>query len=111
MSKIPELEAPAEIYYDNENAFKYDTNTSLQTIQREITLKCIDLLEIKERGFVLDIGCGSGISGSVLSELNLPWIGVDISDDMLKLCKEKEEALEICKMDIGEGLQFLPWNF
>lgn len=66
---------------------------------------------MKERGLVLDIGCGSGISGSVLSEHNLPWIGCDISEDMLRLCKEKEEYLEICRIDIGEGLHFLPGTF
>ena len=36
---------------------------------------------------VLDIGCGSGISGSVLSHHGHAWVGCDISPDMLALAQ------------------------
>ena len=32
---------------------------------------------------LLDIGCGSGLSGSVLEEYGHMWIGLDISPSML----------------------------
>jgi 18S rRNA (guanine1575-N7)-methyltransferase len=32
---------------------------------------------------ILDIGCGSGISGSVLTEYGHQWVGIDISRSML----------------------------
>lgn len=90
---------------------KYHTNSSIQNIQREITYRCIELLELKDNGFVLDIGCGGGISGSVISEYNLPWVGCDISMDMLNICKTNNEAHDILRVDIGEGLHFLPGTF
>ena len=39
---------------------------------------------------VLDIGCGSGLSGQILAENNLNWIGIDISRDMLNIAKERK---------------------
>ncbi|KAF9762606.1 putative 18S rRNA (guanine-N(7))-methyltransferase [Nosema granulosis] len=30
---------------------------------------------------------------------------------MLDLCREKEECLELCRIDIGEGMHFLPGTF
>lgn len=111
MGKIPELSGPAECYYDTENSIKYDSNSRIQEIQKEITRKCFDLLELQERGLILDIGCGTGISGSVLTENNIDWIGVDISKGMLEICKVKNEGIDQIKGDIGEGLCFKPGVF
>lgn len=33
--------------------------------------------------FLLDIGCGSGLSGSVLEDQGHYWVGLDISKHML----------------------------
>lgn len=33
--------------------------------------------------FLLDIGCGSGLSGQILTEAGHQWIGIDISKAML----------------------------
>lgn len=33
--------------------------------------------------FLLDIGCGSGLSGEILDELGHVWVGVDIAPSML----------------------------
>lgn len=111
MSKIPELCGPPEIYYNAIESRKYDTNSRIQSIQREITIRCLDLLDLKSSGLILDIGCGTGISGSVLSDHNLNWIGLDISKDMLNICKEKDETNCVIKGDIGEGLCFQPGTF
>jgi 18S rRNA (guanine1575-N7)-methyltransferase len=35
--------------------------------------------------FIVDIGCGSGLSGDILTEAGHHWIGVDISGGMLGL--------------------------
>lgn len=111
MSKIPELCGPPELFYNDKESRKYDTNSRIQSIQREITLRCLDLLELKSSGLILDIGCGTGISGSVLTENNLNWIGVDVSRDMLNICKEKNESNCIIRCDMGEGLCFQPGTF
>ena len=38
----------------------------------------------------LDIGCGSGLSGEILSNHNLDWVGVDISLDMLNVARSRK---------------------
>lgn len=47
--------------------------------------RAIELLLLPEDSpsFILDIGCGSGLSGSVLEENGHFWIGMDISTAML----------------------------
>ena len=41
---------------------------------------------------LLDLGCGSGISGAQLSATNHAWIGCDISLDMLNLAQGNAQA-------------------
>ena len=43
-----------------------------------------------QRALLLDIGCGSGLSGEAIEEAGHAWIGCDISKDMLALAAEKE---------------------
>jgi 18S rRNA (guanine1575-N7)-methyltransferase len=47
--------------------------------------RAIELLALSddEPHFLLDLGCGSGLSGSVLEEQGHAWVGVDISSAML----------------------------
>lgn len=42
------------------------------------------------RALILDIGCGSGLSGEAIEEAGHAWIGCDISKDMLVVAAEKE---------------------
>jgi len=102
----PELENPPEVFYNSIEAKRYTISTRVQHIQREMTLRALELLHIdteNETGnssggeesknnssLLLDIGCGSGISGDVLTEAGHAWLGVDISDDMLRIAKEAE---------------------
>lgn len=61
---VPELSAPAEIYYNNEESKKYTKNTRITKIQSEMTRRAIHLLELNEEyptKPILDIGCGSGL--------------------------------------------------
>lgn len=54
-------------------------------IQAQMTERCIELLLLPEDSscLLLDIGCGSGLSGTVLEENGHMWIGMDISQPML----------------------------
>lgn len=47
--------------------------------------RAIELLALPEDEpcMILDIGCGSGLSGSVLEDLEHVWVGLDISKAML----------------------------
>lgn len=59
-------------------------------IQAEMTERCLELLLLPEDTpcLLLDIGCGSGLSGSVLEENGHMWIGMDISNAMLGMIKK-----------------------
>lgn len=50
-----------------------------------MTERCLELLLLPEDSscLLLDIGCGSGLSGTVLEENGHMWIGMDISSSML----------------------------
>ena len=39
---------------------------------------------------LLDIGCGSGLSGEALTDEGHAWVGVDISAAMLDVARERE---------------------
>lgn len=54
-------------------------------IQEQMTERAIELLVLPEDTpcFILDIGCGSGLSGSVLEDNGHYWVGMDISTAML----------------------------
>jgi 18S rRNA (guanine1575-N7)-methyltransferase len=95
----PELENPPEVYYNASEARKYTVSTRVRKIQRDMTLRALELLNLPKEdaptglnrsALLLDIGCGSGLSGDVLTEQGHTWIGVDISADMLRIAKEDE---------------------
>lgn len=54
-------------------------------IQNQMCRRAIELLLLPEdkTSLLLDIGCGSGLSGSVIEEDEHVWIGIDISSAML----------------------------
>jgi 18S rRNA (guanine1575-N7)-methyltransferase len=50
---------------------------------------------------ILDIGCGSGLSGSIISENNHMFIGLDISQDMLNIAVQRNVEGDLYNMDMG----------
>lgn len=54
-------------------------------IQVQMCERAIELLLLPEDQscLLLDVGCGSGLSGSVLEDQGHLWIGFDISSSML----------------------------
>lgn len=57
----------------------------MMTIQAEMAERAIELLELPEDEpqMILDLGCGSGLSGAELVEAGHMWVGLDISEAML----------------------------
>jgi len=46
--------------------------------------RCVQLLNLSDNScLLLDIGCGSGLSGDVIREYGYAFVGLDISQDML----------------------------
>ena len=50
-----------------------------------MTYRALELLGLPEGEpkFLLDIGCGSGLSGEILDEEGHYWVGVDVAPSML----------------------------
>lgn len=57
------------------------------------------------KGRVLELGCGTGWAGVVLKNNNNSFVGIDISENMLKIAKEKGVYDELICADIVEYLQ------
>ncbi len=51
-------------------------------------------------GRVIDIGCGSGRDAKVLIGLGYDYVGVDISDTLLDICKQKLPKAEFLKSSV-----------
>jgi len=112
-TKRPELKAPPEVFYNEEEARKYTSNTRMIEIQNQMTLRALELLALPEDEpcYLLDIGCGSGLSGEVLTEQGHYWIGYDISKAMLDIAKEREVEGDLLELDAGMGVPFRPGTF
>ncbi|EJT46855.1 hypothetical protein A1Q2_01826 [Trichosporon asahii var. asahii CBS 8904] len=112
MSRPEEL-APPEIWYGDDEAQKYTGNTRVQKIQAEMTDRALELLQLPpgESAFILDIGCGSGLSGELLDEDGHVWVGVDIAPSMLEVALEREVNGDLFLQDIGQGFGFRPGTF
>lgn len=117
----PEEIAPPEIFYGDIEAKKYTASTRVQHIQAQMTDRALELLALpppdEETGktdeplFLLDIGCGSGLSGEILDELGHFWVGCDVSPSMLEVALEREVEGDLFLQDIGQGFGFRPGTF
>lgn len=109
----PEHQAPPEIFYNAEEAAKYADNSRMIDIQSKMTERALELLLLPEdqQCCLLDIGCGSGISGSVLSEHGHFWVGMDISAAMLDVALDRETDGDLALSDMGQGFKFRPGSF
>lgn len=56
----------------------------------------------KDKGTILDIGCGRGEFLELLEEASIPAMGIDINQEMVDHCRSKG-----LKVSQGEGIQFL----
>jgi len=78
-----------------------------------MTLRALELLNLPEDepAMLLDIGCGSGLSGEILDEEGHTWVGVDIAPSMLEVAIEREVEGDLFLQDIGQGFGFRPGSF
>ena len=62
-------------------------------IQSRLTERAMELLHLPQDGvprLLLDLGCGTALSGEVIEEFGHYWIGLDISRHMLNVANERE---------------------
>ncbi|TKY54544.1 18S rRNA (guanine-N(7))-methyltransferase [Spatholobus suberectus] len=111
MASRPEVVAPPEIFYDDAEARKYTSSSRIVQIQATLSERAVELLALPDDGvpkLLLDIGCGSGLSGETLSENGHHWIGLDISASMLNVALEREVEGDLLLGDMGQGLGLRP---
>lgn len=112
MSGRPEHQAPPEIFYNQEEAQKYASSSRMIELQSQLSERCIELLLLPDHPCLcLDIGCGSGISGGVLSEMGHYWVGLDISPSMLEVAVDRECEGDLMLCDMGQGFRCRPGSF
>ncbi len=94
-----------------------------------MTLRCLELINIpdlsdeefmknekidssrKEPQIILDLGCGSGLSGDLITKFGHFWMGFDISPSMLKIAQERDPESNLCLSDMGHGMNMRPGFF
>ena len=77
----------ASEYYADGEASRYSYCQQTQDIQRDLAMACIRLMKpalTSKRSLLLNIGCGSGLCGNVVSDAGIEWIGADVSRYMLQ---------------------------
>ncbi|KAF2708576.1 S-adenosyl-L-methionine-dependent methyltransferase [Pleomassaria siparia CBS 279.74] len=115
----PEDTLPPDLFYNDTESRKYTTSSRIQKIQSDMTHRALALLQLRSPSLILDVGCGSGLSGEILSndaEEGTPggphvWIGFDISASMLGVALEKEVEGDLFLADAGQGVPFRPGTF
>lgn len=84
-----------------------------------MTYRALSLLHLTSPSLILDVGCGSGLSGEILSASDSEgtpggphlWIGFDISSSMLGVALEKEVEGDLFLADAGQGVPFRAGTF
>jgi 18S rRNA (guanine1575-N7)-methyltransferase len=108
--RYPEAQSTAEECYAVD-AYRYTATNGL--VQRQLTERALRLARGSSSGggisacqpspwapgsLVLDVGCGSGLSGAALERDGLVWVGADLSPEMLQLAAPGA----VCLSDIGQ---------
>eukprot|EP00965_Chrysotila_dentata_P173876 5740030-Pleurochrysis_carterae.AAC.1 len=104
----PEAQAPPEFFYNETEAKKYLHSTRMIEVQAAMSERALEMLCLPEDTacLLLDVGCGTGLSGETLREEGHSWIGVDISADMLRAAKVREADGDLIHRDMGRGMNF-----
>ena len=75
--------------YFNKRARAYASSEQIMKLQAKLTKKAVKLAGWDKGSKILDLGCGAGFGMQILKEEGYNVIGIDISDEMVKMAKER----------------------
>ena len=110
----PEHQAPAESFYSASEAAQYDANPRMAATQRHLADRALQLLALPAGApaLLLDVGCGTGYSGGPLERAGHAWVGVDLSELMLRAARARGRRVhDVLCADMGDGLCFRKHSF
>ncbi|KAL1529973.1 hypothetical protein AB1Y20_000900 [Prymnesium parvum] len=114
MSSRPERRGAAQQFYSTAEAAKYDASARMAQTQRHLADRALHLLDLPpdRPALLLDCGCGTGYSGAPLARAGHTWLGVDVSEPMLRAARAaRPTASLLAAVDLGRGLPFRKGSF
>eukprot|EP00924_Labyrinthula_sp_SR-Ha-C_P011618 maker-scaffold_17-snap-gene-3.37-mRNA-1 protein AED:0.34 eAED:0.34 QI:94/1/1/1/1/1/2/145/294 len=111
----PEHTGSAQDFYNKKESQKYARSSRMLQIQSQISERALELLNLSSDGpkLLLDLGCGTGMSGEILSQHGHFFIGSDISAHMLQIAAENKitesentSTADFLQFDFGHGLPY-----
>jgi 18S rRNA (guanine1575-N7)-methyltransferase len=116
----PEHQNPPELFYGTDEASKYTSNTRIIAVQAAMAARCLELLALPpgRPSLLLDVGCGSGLSGDAIEGAGHSWVGVDVSPSMLEVAVGRGAGCgggggrgDVLLGDMGQGFGFRAGTF
>ena len=113
----PEDILPPDLFYNDVESRKYTTSSRVKNIQASMTNRALELLDLDTPSLILDIGCGSGLSGEILSDVPEEEggphasFGMDISSSMLADALDRDVEGDMLLADMGQGIPFRAGTF
>lgn len=113
----PEDILPPDLFYNDTESRKYTTSSRIRNIQASMTTRALELLDLQEPSLILDLGCGSGLSGEILTQTPPEeggphtWVGMDVSSSMLAQALDRDVDGDMLLADIGQGVPFRAGTF
>lgn len=113
----PEDSLPPDLFYNDVESRKYTTSSRIKNIQASMTNRALELLDLDTPSLILDVGCGSGLSGEILSGVSEEnggphaWFGMDISSSMLAEALDRDVEGDMLLADMGQGVPFRAGTF
>ena len=105
-----DLDTPPYRFYQGENVLKNASSTHYVQIQRQLTERALELLQLDMTvpKLILDVGCGTSISGQVIQETGNFYVGIDVAGEMLLQAIKAVPGTpnSLARSDAGIGIPF-----
>ena len=90
------------LFFNNEFALKYDDLVEKQNWHGSEILLGMIFNYLKTKDKILDIGIGTGLSATGFYTLGLDVYGLDYSEEMLEVCRQKDIAVDLKQFDLND---------